>query len=417
MRVRIFRTLALLLCVVALSFFALSCKNESDEPELLLASEELANPFADIEALTSATLTELVKTENDGYTKHSVKNIHDAESFLNMLKKCKFFDDSKNIEAVELSYLISLDDMTFFLSSDLSHIYISLSDSNELFQRDVEAYRVEGFGGMGWDLLLEMRPELTGFSKQLEDVVGINVINDENRPLNSIVSGLENVEGFYNMIKSCTRTEAEEQPESTYKYYCTVANMKFKLSEDLGGYRYMCDIVEREKAGSAIEFVTSATYRVEGFDNEYFKSLLDKRGNSFFHSMKYLDLDAITDGSMRVWMLTREADIAEKDVYALRNYLSGCEFEFVRNYKDGDILPNGSYFAFDTVDYTFYVSPIGTSLVVLPRETATQKGAMVYKITGLNATDFNKYISTLFVGGYRDSSSFRFWEFKEEDFQ
>ena len=240
MKRRFLRAMSLLLCLVTLVSCVVSCKK--NRPEEQTETGELANPFDDVYPFDSISITELVKDPAGNYVKNKIKNAHDGELFVAMLRECKFFDDSTNIDSVELSYLIEIDGLSFFVSTDLSHIYVSRSKENKLMQRDVIAYRVEGFGGMEWELLLQFRQAPSGLYKELQGVICINELD----PMLGMVKGgvvknTSDVRYFYNMIKNCTFTEDSAQLESTYKYYCTVGEMSFLLSEDIGGYRYMSE--------------------------------------------------------------------------------------------------------------------------------------------------------------------------------
>ena len=196
MKRNFFRVIALILCIFLLQFSFASCKNET-----VLEDGEVENPFRGVIFDDSATVIELEKNLNGEYVPKSANNTYDVERFLAMLKECRFFEDSENFDSVEISHLVKLGDISFFVSTDLSRIYISRSSSEPLMQREVAAYRVEGFGGMPWKLLITPREELSGLSKYLNDVIGINLINHTTgEPRCAIVQGGGFVEVFYDVL-------------------------------------------------------------------------------------------------------------------------------------------------------------------------------------------------------------------------
>ncbi|MBQ7375633.1 MAG: hypothetical protein IJW52_01995 [Clostridia bacterium] len=415
MKRRFLRAAALLLCLVILVSCFASC--EKDAPEETVGTGELANPFDAVYPFDSISITELVKDPEGNYVKNKIKNAYDGELFVSMLRECKFFDDSTNIDSVELSYLIEIDGLSFFVSTDLSHIYVSRSKENKLMQRDVIAYRVEGFGGMEWELLLQLRQASSGLYKELQGVICINELDSMLGMLKGgVVKNTSDVKHFYNMIKNCTLTEASAQLESTYKYYCTVGGMSFLLSEDIGGFRYMSEAQLHENPMSSPYFVLKNTYRLEGFDNDYFNSLVKKRETSFFNSLLYVNAKNFTEGNSSFLQLTRMSHLHAEDIYKIRYYLSLCEFELTGKYQKGDMLPNGSYFGIENLDYEFYISPACDKLIVLPKPSATEKEAFVYSIRGLPSGSFNQMISTFLVDNF-ENSTVQFWEIDEDNFK
>ena len=180
MKRNFFRVIALILCIFMLQFSVASCKKET-----VLEDSEVKNPFSDVISDKSATVIELEKNLNGEYVQKSVNNTYDIERFIVMLKECRFFEDSENFDSVEISHLVKLDDISFFVSTDLSRIYVSKSPSEPLMQREVEAYRVEGFGGMEWELLLQFRQAPSGLYKELQGVICINELD----PMLGMVKG------------------------------------------------------------------------------------------------------------------------------------------------------------------------------------------------------------------------------------
>lgn len=412
MKSNFFRVIALILCIFMLPFSVASCKKET-----VLEDGEVKNPFSDVISDKSATVIELEKNLNGEYVQKSVNNTYDIERFIVMLKECRFFEDSENFDSVEISHLVKLDDISFFVSTDLSRIYVSKSPSEPLMQREVEAYRVEGFGGMEWELLLQFRQAPSGLYKELQGVICINELD----PMLGMVKGgvvknTSDVRYFYNMIKNCTFTEDSAQLESTYKYYCTVGEMSFLLSEDIGGYRYMSEAKLHENPMSSPYFVLKSTYRVKGFDSDYFNSLVKKRETSFFNSLLYVNARNFTEGNSSFLQLSRMSHLHAEDIYKIRYYLSLCQFELTGKYQKGEMLPNGSYFGIENLDYEFYISPDCDKLIVLPRQSATEKETFVYSISGLPSGSFNQMIST-FLEDNSEASTFQFWEIDEDNFK
>lgn len=416
MKRRFLRAAALLLCLAMLVSCFVSCKKNS--PEEQTETGELANPFDAVYPFDSISITELVKDPAGNYVKNKIKNAYDGELFVSMLRECKFFDDSTNIDSVELSYLIEIDSLSFFVSTDLSHIYVSRSKENKLMQRDVIAYRVEGFGGMPWKLLITPREELSGLSKYLNDVIGINLINHTTgEPRCAIVQGGGFVEVFYDMLESCTLAESEEQDNSVYKYYCTVAGKSFKLSDDLGGYRYMCDVKERIIAGKPIELAPMKTYRVEGFSDDMFEALLQRRETSFFQSLKYYE--ASDAEFVQIWQRNLTVKRSADQLYALRDCLWEGEFVKTGPYENGYMLPFGAYISQTSLEYTFYIGHVGKvdypMLIVFPKNSASGEAAVMYDMRGVDSERWSQWISSMFQDGY-EQSTFEFWMMDESNF-
>lgn len=400
-----FRVIALILCIFLLQFSFVSCKKKT-----ALEDGEVENPFSNVIFDDSATVIELEKNLNGEYVQKSANNTYDVERFWAMLKECRFFEDSENFDSVEISHLIKLGDISFFVSTDLSRIYISRSSSEPLMQREVDAYRVEGFGGMEWELLLQCRQALSGLYKELQGVICINELDSMlGMVKGGVVKNTSDVRYFYNMIKNCTLTEASPQLESTYKYYCTVGEMSFLLSEDIGGFRYMGEVQLHENPMSRPHFVLKSTYRISGLDNDYFDSLLEKRETSFFNSLLHVNARNFTEGNSSFLQLSRMSNLKAEDVYKIRYYLLLCEFELTGKYQKGDMLPNGSYFDIENLDYEFYVSPACDRLIVLPRQSAPEQEALVYSISGLPLASFNQMLST-FLSDNSNVSTIEFWE-------
>ena len=396
-----------------LQFSVASCKKET-----VLEDGEVKNPFSDVISDKSATVIELEKNLNGEYVQKSVNNTYDIERFIVMLKECRFFEDSENFDSVEISHLVKLDDISFFVSTDLSRIYVSKSPSEPLMQREVEAYRVEGFGGMPWKLLITPREELSGLSKYLNDVIGINLINHTTgEPRCAIVQGGGFVEVFYDMLESCTLAESEEQDNSVYKYYCTVAGKSFKLSDDLGGYRYMCDVKERIIAGKPIELAPVKTYRVEGFSDDMFEALLQRRETSFFQSLKYYE--ASDAEFVQIWQRNLTVKRSADQLYALRDCLWECEFVKTGPYENGYMLPFGTYISQTSLDYTFYIGYVGIvdypRLIVFPKNSASGEAAVMYDMRGVDSERWSQWISSMFQDGY-EQSTFEFWMMDESNF-
>lgn len=405
MKRNFFRVIALITCVFMLQFSFASCKKES-----VLEGGEVENPFSNVIFDDSATVIELEKNLNGEYVQKSANNTYDVERFWAMLKECRFFEDSETFDSVEISHLVKLGDISFFVSTDLSRIYISRSSSESLMQREVDAYRVEGFGGMEWELLLQCRQALSGLYKELQGVICINELDSMlGMVKGGVVKNTSDVRYFYNMIKNCTLTEASPQLESTYKYYCTVGEMSFLLSEDIGGFRYMGEVQLHENPMSRPHFVLKSTYRISGLDNDYFDSLLEKRETSFFNSLLHVNARNFTEGNSSFLQLSRMSNLKAEDVYKIRYYLLLCEFELTGKYQKGDMLPNGSYFDIENLDYEFYVSPDCDRLIVLPRQSSPEKEALVYSISGLPLASFNQMLST-FLSDNSKVSTIEFWE-------
>ena len=405
MKRNFFGVIASILCIFLLQFSFASCKNET-----VLEDGEVENPFSKVIFDDSATVIELEKNLNGEYVPKSANNTYDVERFMVMLKECRFFEDSENFDSVEISHLVKLGDISFFVSTDLSRIYISRSSSEPLMQREVDAYRVEGFGGMEWELLLQCRQALSGLYKELQGVICINELDSMlGMVKGGVVRNTSDVRYFYNMIKNCTLTEASPQLESTYKYYCTVGEMSFLLSEDIGGFRYMSEVQLHENPMSRPHFVLKSTYRISGLDNDYFDSLLEKRETSFFNSLLHVNARNFTEGNSSFLQLSRMSNLNAEDVYKIRYYLLLCEFELTGKYQKGDMLPNGSYFDIENLDYEFYVSPACDRLVVLPRQSSPEKEALVYSISGLPSASFNQMLST-FLSDNSKVSTIEFWE-------
>ena len=413
MKRNFFRVIALILCIFMLPFSVASCKKET-----VLEDGEVKNPFSDVISDKSATVIELEKNLNGEYVQKSVNNTYDIERFIVMLKECRFFEDSENFDSVEISHLVKLDDISFFVSTDLSRIYVSKSPSEPLMQREVEAYRVEGFGGMPWKFLITPREELSGLSKYLNDVIGINLINHTTgEPRCAIVQGGGFVEVFYDMLESCTLAESEEQDNSVYKYYCTVAGKSFKLSDDLGGYRYMCDVKERIIAGKPIELAPVKTYRVEGFSDDMFEALLQRRETSFFQSLKYYE--ASDAEFVQIWQRNLTVKRSADQLYALRDCLWECEFVKTGPYENGYMLPFGTYISQTSLDYTFYIGYVGMvdypRLIVFPKNSASGEAAVMYDMRGVDSERWSQWISSMFQDGY-EQSTFEFWMMDESNF-
>ena len=410
MKRNFFRVIALILCIFLLQFSFVSCKNET-----VLEDGEVENPFRGVIPQKSATVIELEKNLNGEYVPRSANNTYDVERFWAMLKECRFFEDSENFDSVEISHLVKLGDISFFVSTDLSRIYISRSSSESLMQREVAAYRVEGFGGMSWKLLITPREELSGLSKYLNDVIGINLINHTTgEPRCAIVQGDGFVEVFYDMLESCTLAEAEEQDNSVYKYYCTVAGKSFKLSDDLGGYRYMCDVKERIIAGKPIELAPVKTYRVEGFGDDIFEALLQRRETSFFQSLKYYE--ASDDEFVQIWQRNLTVKRSTDQLYALRDCLSECDFVNIGPYENGYMQSFGAYISQTSLDYTFYVSATDIPrLIVFTKNSASDGRAVMYDIIGVDSERLSQWISSMFQNG-GDPSTFNFWLMDESNF-
>ena len=268
---------------------------------------------------------------------------------------------------------------------------------------------------MSWKLLITPREELSGLSKYLNDVIGINLINHTTgEPRCAIVQGGGFVEVFYDMLESCTRTEAEEQDNSVYKYYCTVAGKSFKLSDDLGGYRYMCDVEERIIAGKPIELASVKTYRVEGFGDDMFEALLQRRETSFFQSLKYYE--ASDAEFVQIWQRNLTVKRSTDQLYALRDCLSECEFVKTGPYENGYMLPFGAYISQTSLDYTFYVSATDIPrLIVFPKNSASEEAAVMYDMRGVVSERLSQWISSMFQNG-GDPSTFNFWLIDESNF-
>ena len=238
-----------------LPFSVASCKKEPELEEN--NTEYLFNPFDEINVVKDIKITE-ISTQDGGYVTNQVKNISDINRFLRMLKNCKFYEengeDTKKAGSVEISHFVDMSEISFFVSKDQTHIYLSETEDVDILQRDVVSYRVENFGEMDWLRLLSLRDATTGILGQLEQSIGFDfLIGSEPSQRYGEVREDELLNEFCDLLGSCTKAEAEVQSEEIYEYYFSVLGYNFKLSGDLGGYRYMCEVNEEQISDAPIK--------------------------------------------------------------------------------------------------------------------------------------------------------------------
>jgi hypothetical protein len=390
--------------MLALAFA--SCKK--DQVEEPTEPSELANPFANIEIPENLTLTELVQTENGDYVSAGVKNIYDVELFVNMLKQCKFYPDSENRDAVELSHLVEFDDVAFFVSTDLSRIYFSLSEPVGLMQQDVEPYRVEGFGEIEWELLLETRGETTGILKQLEGAVGFDIlIGADPSQRYGEIKRHEYVKEFYSVLRNSIKNEAETQADEIYKYYFSLNGYNFKLSDDLGGYRYMCEVSEKNVQDSPIKLEEIKTFKIEGISEDFISRLKNSRTPSFFRMLRYMDLTELSS-SFAIRTENDRYSLKYVDLYRLLSLFENCEYELVGNCTKSDLNIRGYYFDMSEFYYDFYISEDGRTLVCCNNSDnlLISKDSLVYKLSGFDMNSFEKIKGSIM---HISNNSFEFW--------
>ena len=414
MKIRSFSTIVLILCFALLLISLVSCKEK--EPELEENNTEyLFNPFDEINVVKDIKVTE-ISTQDGGYVTNQVKNISDINRFLRMLKNCKFYEengeDTKKAGSVEISHFVDMSEISFFVSKDKTHIYLSETEDVDILQRDVVSYRVENFGEMDWLRLLSLRDATMGILGQLEQSIGFDfLIETEPSQRHGEVREDELLNEFCNLLGSCTKAEAEVQSEEIYEYYFSVLGYNFKLSGDLGGYRYMCEVNEEQISDAPIKLENRKTFRVEGIGEDFILKLKSQRKPSFFRSVRYMDVEGAEE-DFRIWTNNKVYYLKDDEVYRILSLLERCEYDDERNYTAGDIESRGYYFDMKTLYYDFYISANGRSLVFCSNSTdfIDPSESFCYTVEGFDMKSFLEMLETF---DFAQNISFAFWKMKD----